>query len=74
MTKERGRKVPELHDDDPKRVTTQRVAVDEIDNDQGFSLGALAWGQVTTMTPPRGKRYRTAAAVTEALSFRSETR
>jgi hypothetical protein len=56
---EQDQEVPELYDDDPKRVMTYSSAAIE----SSFSPGALNVGTVTTMTPPRGSRHPQASPV-----------
>ena len=46
-------KIPKLHDDAPKRVTTLGAATVETENGQRFSPGALAWGSDHNGAPKR---------------------
>jgi hypothetical protein len=69
-------KIPKLHDDAPKRVTTlgAAAAAVETENGQRFSPGALAWGSDHNGAPKRDTTPTGAVTVgAKALGFRPKS-
>jgi hypothetical protein len=55
-TKKRNRVVSGLHDDTPKRVTTQGAAAVETERSRVFTRSHIT-GRIATTTPPRGLQH-----------------